>query len=188
MLCVTLLIERKACLMPDTRLARATFDDYDALYNLAQLYQHDFSEFLPGDVDDKGIFQYMDVRRYLTDKEYKAYLARIDNKLGGFVLITSHLQHWRGPGRYVAEFFVMRRFRRQGIGRKLAFQAFDTYRGHWEVAEVGPNTPAQAFWRKVIGEYTHGRFEESRTLENSLTIIWQTFDSSQWPARDSSPG
>jgi predicted acetyltransferase len=108
-------------------------------------------------------------------------MARSDGKLCGFALIDLKLQQGDGPGRYVAEFFVLRTFRKQGIGQELARQLFDTYRGVWEIAEVGPNTPAQAFWRRVIGEYTGGRYREFPTEDNEgLTILWQTFDSSGW--------
>ncbi len=164
--------------MPSVQFIPATLEHYDALYNLAQLYQYDFSEFLPGEVDGNGQYPYIDVRRYLTHRGHKAYLARSNGYWCGFVLVSDHLHRRRGgDGRYLAEFFVMRRYRRQGIGRELAFKTFDTYRGYWEVAEVGSNGPAQTFWRKVIGEYTRGRYEEKTINEDGMPIIWQTFDS-----------
>ncbi len=166
---------------PGVQLVPATLSDRNALHNLAQFYQYDFTEFLPGDVDEQGEYPYIDVRRYLTEKDHRAYLARVNGKLGGFVLIKDRPEQRDRPGRYLAEFFVMRPYRRLGVGRMLAFQTFDTYRGYWELAVVGPNTPAQAFWRRVVDEYTGGRFEEFTTQDNeagsTITIIWQAFDS-----------
>lgn len=59
------------------------------------------------------------------------------------------------------EFFVLRKFRGAGVGERIARQLFDRFRGRWEVQRLARNTPALAFWRKVIGRYTDGRFQES---------------------------
>ena len=169
----------KTSYTPKVQLIPATISHSNALHSLAQFYQYDFTEYLPGDVNDQGQYPYMDVRRYLTEKDHRAYLARVNGRLGGFVLVKDRPEQRDRPGRYLAEFFVMRPYRRQGIGRLLAFQTFDTYRGYWELAVVGPNIPAQIFWRKVVDEYTQGHFEEFTTLdsEEGITIIWQAFDS-----------
>jgi predicted acetyltransferase len=168
--------------MPRVQLVPATAEDYHVLHRLAQFYQYDFTEFLPGEVNEQGEYPYMNVRRYLTQKDHRAYLARVNGRLGGFVLIKDKPEQRDRAGCYLAEFFVMRPYRGQGVGRMMAFQAFDTYRGYWELAVVGPNTPAQAFWRKVVDAYTRGRFEEFTTYDEDEggTIIWQTFDSSEW--------
>jgi predicted acetyltransferase len=165
--------------MPNVQLIRATFKDHDILFNLAQLYQYDFTEYLPGDLDEEGYYPYISVRYYLN-KGRQAYLARVDEHLAGFVLVDETTPHKGAPGRYIAEFFVLRRYRRQGIGKALAFQTFDTYKGYWEIAEVGPNLPAQAFWRAIIAQYAHGRFQEVTTEEDGLKIVWQMFDSREW--------
>ena len=57
--------------------------------------------------------------------------------------------------------------------------AFDTYSGYWEVSEIATNTPAIAFWRKVIGDYTDGQFDEIARKGRDTDIVIQRFDSSQ---------
>jgi predicted acetyltransferase len=167
--------------IPSIKLNRAHKDDFETLYNLAQLYQYDFTEFLPGEVDDYGEFPYLDVRSYLMNKDRYAYIAQSNHKLCGFSLVTEEMHHNDGPGRYLAEFWVMRRYRHEGVGRAMAIKTFDTFKGRWELAIVGPNTGGQAFWRKVVSEYTNARFKEFRVTEDDgLEIVWQTFDSSEW--------
>ncbi|MBN1427495.1 MAG: GNAT family N-acetyltransferase [Anaerolineae bacterium] len=160
----------------------ATRHDYNVLHRLAQFYQYDFTDFLPGDLNEQGEYPYVDIRRYLNQKAHHAYLARVSGKLGGFALIKERPEQRDRPGCYLAEFFVMRPYRRQGVGRTAAFQTFDTHRGYWELAVVGPNTPALAFWRRVVDEYSKGRHEEFTTYdhEEGVTVIWQAFDSSEW--------
>ncbi|HSH79923.1 MAG TPA: hypothetical protein VLA19_15460 [Herpetosiphonaceae bacterium] len=60
----------------------------------------------------------------------------------------------------IAEFFVLRKWRRLGIGRRVAFDLFERFPGGWEIAEERLNAAAQAFWRSIVGEYTGGYFTE----------------------------
>lgn len=59
------------------------------------------------------------------------------------------------------EFFVLRKHRRHGVGTAVAREMFRRFPGRWRVAQTPRNTGAQAFWRKVIGEYTGGRYTEA---------------------------
>ncbi len=167
------------------RLVRVTADNFETLKNLMQLYLYDFSEFLcdeeEGQVDEQGQFDPgFDLSRYVDRAGFVGYLARLDGQWAGFALISERADqaHHTGPGRAVDEFFVMRCFRRRGVGEQLARLMFDTYRGYWQVTEIGPNQPAQAFWKKVVGRYTGDRYEAFETEEFGFKVVWQTFDSS----------
>jgi predicted acetyltransferase len=60
----------------------------------------------------------------------------------------------------MSEFFVMKKYRRKGLGKAAAEQIFHLHRGQWEVFQKESNKPAQAFWRKIIDEYTRGQFTD----------------------------
>jgi predicted acetyltransferase len=152
------------------------------LRHLAQLYLYDFSVFFcndpVGQIDEEGLYDLgYPLERYVEQPGYWAYVGRVGGKLAGFVLVSDRVRHRTGPGRLVDEFFVLRCYRRRGVGRALACQTFDTYRGYWEVAEVSTNTPAQAFWRQVIDGYTQGRYRE---VVGDFGEVWQMFDSAAW--------
>lgn len=76
----------------------------------------------------------------------------------------------------VAEFFVMRKFRRLGVGRACARRAFDRFPRCWEVREQRSNTPAIAFWRATISDYTSGRFHEEFVDDERWRGPVQSFD------------
>src|SRR5258708_33683791 len=87
------------------------------------------------------------------------YIIKKDEKYIGFVLVkfieTAERNYFS-----IGEFFVMRKYRREGIGRSVAAQVFNLHRGQWEVYQKENNIPAQLFWNKVIADYTKGRFNE----------------------------
>jgi len=75
----------------------------------------------------------------------------------------------------MTEFFVLRRFRRHGVGRGAAFAAFDRFEGPWEVRQRLENADATAFWRRTIREYTRGNYEETRWHRPEWSEIVQRF-------------
>ena len=131
------------------------------LTNLMQLYLYDFSEVNGADVDEVGCFSYPYLDLYWTTPGYDPFLIRVDDRLAGFALINLHSRlHDVFDGHAIAEFFVMRKYRRLGIGRAAAMQLFDRFPGRWEVASFATNVPAQAFWRSTVDTYTDGRYHE----------------------------
>jgi predicted acetyltransferase len=131
------------------------------LRNLLELYAYDFTEFIPDDVDCHGLYGYKYLDHYWTEAGRHPFVINIDEKIAGFVLVRSYYSSdLKDYVNSIAEFFVMKKYRKRGIGKEAAFRMFTLFPGIWEVAEVEENRPAQGFWRKIIHAYTQGNFEE----------------------------
>jgi predicted acetyltransferase len=88
------------------------------------------------------------------------FLLWVDGRPGGFALVK---RLRAAPATFdMGEFFVVRSYRRRGIGRFAATWLFDGFAGAWEVRQMPTNAPAQRFWRRVIADYTGGAFTETR--------------------------
>lgn len=150
---------------PDIALRVGTIADKPIFHHLMQLYLYDFSEHDGRDPDPHGIFNYHYLDHYWTaDGQIEGrvpFLVIVDTQLAGFVL--KRRQSYLGMSdteHSIAEFFVMRKWRRFGIGRTVACELFDRFPGRWEIAQERTNAAAQTFWRSIIGEYTRGQYEE----------------------------
>ena len=129
------------------------------LRQLLELYEYDFSESEGMDIGPHGFFGYKYLDHYWTDPDRHPYLLRMDNHLAGFVLVNRH--GVSGEDRWsIAEFFVLRKYRRQGIGAFAAASVFNLWPGKWEVSQSAAHPASTVFWRKVIGRYTNGQYEE----------------------------
>ncbi len=146
----------------DIEVAPASLAEKPILARLLEFYIHDFSEFGGFDVDHQGRYGYRHLENYWTEDTRLPFLIRVDGVLAGFALVSMIGQ---GDGREtdMSEFFIMRKYRRQGVGRIVATTLFDRFPGQWRVRQILENVPAQRFWRSVIGAYTNGDYAESTT-------------------------
>ena len=100
--------------------------------------------------------------RWFADDSSHPLLILKNDRPVGFALVSRPLRQHRATIDFrMAEFFVKPKERRLGIGREAALLIFNRFNGTWEVSEFLYNKPAVQFWRRVVGEFSHGRFRES---------------------------
>ena len=138
------------------------------LANLFQLYVHDFSEQWAGtergELGEDGLFEDSPgPDAYRTEPGRDSFLIRADGRLAGFVLVNRHSHCGLPLDHAVAEFFVVRKHRRGGVGRAAALAAIAPRPGQWELAVARRNTGALAFWRGVAAEVAAGPVDEFDT-------------------------
>jgi predicted acetyltransferase len=160
-------------------VVRATAGEASVLDNLMQLYLYEWSDISAQEIGEDGRFAYRYLPQYWTDSGRYPFLIQVDGHLAGFALIVKRDLIEPGClGHAVAEFFVLRAYRRKGVGEQAARTLFEMFPGHWWVGELVQNTAAQAFWRRVIGSYTAGNFDERTESDRGEQAVVQTFDNS----------
>jgi len=129
--------------------------------NLGELYVHDFSEIVLSELNEAGRFDHDFLRHCWGRGNQIPYLIRVADRLAGFAIVGRGSRLTGDPVVHdLSEFFIVRRYRRQGIGTCAAATLFGLRRGTWEVRERAGNAAAHAFWRSAIGVYTSGHFDE----------------------------
>jgi predicted acetyltransferase len=142
------------------------------LRNLFEHYCHDMSEWFDLDTRDDG--SYCHDTASVWAKGCGAYLARIGPSIAGFALIGPG-SDWLGDagGHDVHEFFVMRRFRRHGVGQRMATLLWNEHPGEWLVRVFEANAPAIDFWRTAISGYSLGLYQEEQRVIDQRS--WRFF-------------
>ena len=145
---------------------------------LLNLYNYDFTEYENSDINESGYFNDYYSDDLFTDDTRKHFFIRADGKLAGFMIIRN------GGYRYledknahtVDEFFVMKKYRRNGVGSFAAKTAFDMFRGIWEVCQMQNNIPARKFWKSVIADYTQNNYQKCGTENDDMVgFIFDNF-------------
>ena len=125
--------------------------------NLLELYAHDFSEFHPLELAADGRFGYHDLPLYWSDPDRHAFLVEVNGRLAGLVLLKTGSEV-SGDARVwdVREFFIVRGYRRRGIGMKVAHDVWRKFPGQWEVRVMESNRDAFKFWQRAIATFIGG--------------------------------
>jgi predicted acetyltransferase len=157
------------------RDARRAPADREWLTNVYPLYLHDLSEFDDAfyTLDDRGIWM-PDYRAGWLEEDGDHPLIIVDDgRRVGFALVNQAPSPHMGAGMdfRMSEFFVLRRHRGRGIGRRAVVALFERFRGKWEITELARNAPAISFWRRVIGEYGGGRHQETSDAGGVRQVI-----------------
>jgi len=140
--------------MPDLDITVAGADERGVIANLLQLYAHDFSDFwtgLPdGELQGDGRFEdYWALDLYWREPDRTPLLFRIDGHPVGFALLNRFAHSGLPLDWSMAEFFIVRKPRRGGVGTQAARAVFSLYPGLWEAAVARKNVGALAFWRRA---------------------------------------
>lgn len=136
----------------NAKIVTASQQDKCILQRMLELHQHDLSPFSQADLNNHGEFGYTYLDHYWVETNRHPYLIRIADTLVGFALVNSHC--YLPQSQYsMAEFFILKRCRRQGLGQTLAHQVFDQHSGIWEVRQLPGHTQAVLFWQQVLKRY-----------------------------------
>jgi predicted acetyltransferase len=153
---------------------QALAHDFPALQQMLELYQYELSDIWPQDTDAQARYGY-DLERHRLGKYFHAHVALAGSQYAGFALV-SPARVTRSQGCWMEQFFVLKRFRRQGVGFALARYVLDHHPGEWEVGQMTANTAAQAFWRQTISALFAGAFVEIEVKEGAWQGVVQQFD------------
>ena len=140
-------------------VSAATPEQKPILANLLELYAHDFSEFFALELGADGRFGYERLPLYWTEPQRHPFLVTIDGKPAGFVLVkrgsdvSGNENVWD-----VAEFFIVRGYRRRGVGTRVANEVWRRLPGPWEVRVMESNRSAEEFWRRTIAAFVGESF------------------------------
>lgn len=150
----------------EIRMEKVKAEEKEILHRLLQYSLYEESGTDQNEMGDDGLFEYQWFDCYFEQQDKMqrdAYFIREQEtgKLLGFVMVNEYLQKF-SEGHSIAEFMVLPKYRRCGIGKKAAVWCFEAYRGNWEVQPSYGSEKAYQFWMSVIEEYTDGecRFED----------------------------
>ncbi len=133
----------------------ATLEQKPIVANLLELYAHDFSEFHPVELGADGRFGYRDLSLYWLEPDRHPFLVNVGGKLAGFVLVRKGSKLSGNETVWdMVEFFVVRGYRRRGVGTAIAREVWRRFPGPWEVRVMEANHSAHHFWEQAVTKFT----------------------------------
>jgi len=130
---------------------RAASEEQHVIANLLQLYMYEFSASQGTDLNSDGRYEWDGLDDYWNDRRLSPFLVLVDGSIAGFALIqgcsaiTCQTDVWD-----MEDFFILAKYRRRGVGIRVANDLMRQFRGQWEIRVLPGNGPALNFWRAAI--------------------------------------
>lgn len=150
---------RRVTLKPAAATDRGRADPLFQLY-IAEMLHYTDREALP----NLPLTDYLALLSlYWERDDHYPFLIFCDGELAGFSLVR------RYPADRdvydMGQFFVLDRFRRQGVGHQAARLTHTRLPGRWLTRVLPKNQRALSFWKNVIAAQTGGNYQLSRELD-----------------------
>ncbi|WP_137935706.1 GNAT family N-acetyltransferase [Chitinivorax sp. B] len=132
-------------------LIHTDINEKNIIRNLYQFYSYDSSDWESFDLESNGLF-YMDdnyFAHYWELEGWSANLIKVNDEIAGFLLI----EHNTLPGLDAPEFadlFLMKKYRRQGIGQQIVEGVMLGTAHPWVVNVFVDDTQAMDFWNAMF--------------------------------------
>jgi predicted acetyltransferase len=135
-------------------LVRVKLKHKQVLANLVQFYRYDFSAIRGLELTPHGTYSYLYLDHYFVEPSRQAFFIVVDERLAGFAFAR------RKEGvNELAEFFVMKAFRRRNVGTIAATRLFRKFPGDWSLEFDHNNARAANFWPRVVESVAAGPVE-----------------------------
>ena len=150
----------------------ATVDQQPMLANLLELYAYDFSEFLDLEMGPDGRFGYPHLHLYWLEPGRYPFVIKSDARVAGLVLVNKTSATTGNPAAWdIAEFFILRGYRRQGMGTVSAHRVWESFPGPWQLRVMESNQAGFHFWQHAISRFT-GKPAEPLRVEKNGKVWW----------------
>lgn len=123
----------------------------ELIRNLYQFYAYESSDWEQEDVEADGRFYIHDehLARYWQEPQWSANLILVEGYIAGFLLVERS-EVVGIEAQELADLFILKRYRRKGIGAALATQVLMSGEGDWLVRFYDQDETSQGFWRSVL--------------------------------------
>ena len=143
----------------DISIVPVKIGEKEILRNLLEKYDYEFSQYDNRDVNDLGLYGYDYLDYYWTEENRFPFFVKVNGKLAGFIMVNDYLESKINTNYTLSEFFIMYKYRRQGIGKYVVNNIFNKFKGKWQLKFHPKNEVSRNFWLKTIDEYTKGKYE-----------------------------
>lgn len=152
-------------------------NDKGVIENLLQFYLYDYSDTNKKDINKWGTFEYEYLDTYFEDDLNRMlFFIKLNNIIVGFVMINDFSVLDDGKKvKSISEFFVMKKYRRIGIGSATVREIFKKYPGRWEIRVDKNNKVGLKFWRKNIKLFKKENYKEVKVNKNGTDLYVERF-------------
>lgn len=161
----------------DLQLVTIKEQERKILENLFSYYIYDMTEYMKWNPDHEGKFSYdsskFDV--YWEQEDHTPFFIYVDSELAGFVLVRLYPSDLSTYD--VSQFFVLRKFKGQGVGKEALAKVVRIFPGKWQIRVLLENSGALRFWKSAVSNIVGERYSLIKANDVDLLMFFIHFES-----------
>lgn len=146
------------------------------LENLFPYYIYDMSEYMGWAPSESGVFTYnshsFDI--YWKRSDHVPFFIYVGEELAGFVLVRKYPQNESVYD--IAQFFVLRKFKGKGVGKKSLALVVSLFPGKWQIRVLIENNGALSFWKSAVSNLVGDNYEQAKNMDVDLLMYFLSFE------------
>ncbi|GFN33001.1 hypothetical protein PCURB6_32610 [Paenibacillus curdlanolyticus] len=155
-------------------LQQITESNKEQFENLFNYYLYELSPYSREDIGTKGTFEMEDISPYYRDERLYPYYIMLNERIAGFILVTSPPYVAEDVDYSVQELFVLPKYRGTNIAQDAVVQIFKLYPGRYEVGMYKSNIIAVKFWTKLLSTLQTPVLVEDGSFELDGNVVSTT--------------
>lgn len=157
-------------------LIKIDYKSRTVLENLFPYYIYDMSEFMGWEPTKEGHYDTYDSSKldvYWDSDDHVPYFIMADDELAGFVLIRKYPESLSIYD--ISQYFILRKFKRQGVGKQALKQIVKLYPGQWQIRVLLENTGALKFWLPTVSDVVGEQYQLEEDIDVDLKMNFIRF-------------
>ncbi|MFT5674299.1 MAG: putative acetyltransferase [Paraglaciecola sp.] len=146
------------------------------LENLFYYYIYDMSEYMEWAPNEEGKFAYNPsfFDAYWEVDDHIPYFIYVGAELAGFALIRRYPSDTSTYD--IAQFFVLRKFKGKGVGKKTLALIVKSFPGKWQIRVLTENSGALNFWQSAVSNIVGDAYTLSKDVDVDLLMHFIRFE------------
>lgn len=147
----------------------------DCIENLMQFFNYELSAWYPVRLAEHGLYRLRPKAPYWAEPRTRPYLLQVAGEPAGFAVVDGDCLE---PAQQLnlGYFFIVRRFRGQGLARQAFAELLRRHPGAWEVYYLAGNRFADAFWPRLLPSLGLQKLEREARVVDEEPSVWFRFD------------
>lgn len=148
----------------------------DCIENLMQFFNYELSAWYPVRLAEHGLYRLRPKAPYWAEPRTRPYLLQVDGEPAGFAVVDGDCLEPERQQFNLGYFFIVRRFRGQGLARQGFAELLRRHPGAWELYYLAHNQFADGFWPRLLPSLgLQGLRREARVVDEEPSV-WFRFD------------
>lgn len=159
----------------EVTIEKALLKEKEIVISLFNYYLYEFSDLMGSELNENGTYLRNTslIAPYWEKPNHIPYFIKVNGEIAGFIFVRYFPDEEKLLD--IDQFFILRKFKRRGVGSKAFELCLKAHNGNWLVRVLKENESGLSFWQSVIGSVTKNNFKHAFEFDRETEMHFFRF-------------